>query len=249
MKTEPFFLGYVGQIALGAAAPPATGTNAPGFGPDTVFQFTESLKLGWFDAVAVLVLVLGIWKGRKRGMSGETVDLLKWLAIVLISGILYQPIGREIIIAARVSPLFGYVTCYLVIAIVLRILFQIFKHSVGEKLVEGDFFGFWEYYLGMLAGAIRFFCVLLFCLALLNARLYTDKELAEQKKAQMDSFDNTYFPTLGMIQRAVFKESWSGRMIKKNLRDLLITGYGPGGNSEETLRQRREREMNDMMSK
>lgn len=221
----------------------SSATNAPGFGPATVLQYVDSLKLGWFDGALAVVLFAGVVKGRKRGMSGETVDLLKWVAIVLVAGLLYGPIGREFYILARLSPLFGYISCYIGIAIVLRILFQIFKHSVGEKLVEGDFFGFWEYYLGMLAGAVRFFCILLFCLALLNARLYTDRELADQRKKQIESFDKTYFPTLGMIQHSVFKESWSGRMIKKYLRDQLIASTAPGGVSNDTLGRRREQEL------
>jgi hypothetical protein len=89
---------------------------------------------------------------------------------------------------------------------------------------------------------------LLFCLALLHARLYTDKELAEQRKLQKDNFDQTYFPTFGMIQHSVFTESWSGRMVHKHLRGQLIASIAPGS-AGDTLGRRREAELDSLSTK
>ena len=41
----------------------------------------DTLPFNAFDLVLVVVLGLGIYSGRKQGMSGELLPLVKWLAI------------------------------------------------------------------------------------------------------------------------------------------------------------------------
>ena len=57
----------------------------------------------------------------------------------------------------------------------------------GEKLVTNAVFGNLEYYLGMVAGVVRFACILLFGLALLNAPIVTDKELEDFFRAELEA--------------------------------------------------------------
>ena len=42
----------------------------------------DKLPFNWFDFVLVVVLVVGVFRGRKHGMSEELLPLLKWLAIL-----------------------------------------------------------------------------------------------------------------------------------------------------------------------
>ena len=50
---------------------------------------------------------------------------------------------------------------------------MIFKWLLGHRMGENNFFGGGEYYLGMSSGMVRFACMLLAVLALLNAPYYT----------------------------------------------------------------------------
>jgi hypothetical protein len=80
-------------------------------------------------------------------------------------------------------------------------LFLALKRYVGRKLFGSDVFGAAEYYLGMVAGAVRFFLILIFALALFNAPQISDAELAKRIAAQNDSLGAIYFPPFGSIQR------------------------------------------------
>ena len=74
--------------------------------------------------------------------------------------------------------LWNNVVAYLALALAVLIVFAILQRKFAEMLVKSDFFKGGEYYLGMLAGMVRYACALLFVLALLNARAYTPAEIA-----------------------------------------------------------------------
>ncbi|MCS7090570.1 MAG: CvpA family protein [Verrucomicrobiota bacterium] len=196
----------------------------------------DAMPLHWFDLAVVTVLLLGIWRGQKNGMSGEALPLIKWLVIVLLAARLYEPIGRWLMAN---SP-FGLLTCYLLgyvlSALAITALFSLGKRWLGGKLVSSDLFGKAEYYLGMGAGMVRFACVMLAGLALLNARLYTEAEIRATQRFQQDVYGSNFFPTLPMVQKEVFEGSLLGRKIREYCGDLLIRPTPPGG---KDLRQAR----------
>jgi hypothetical protein len=101
------------------------------------------------------------------------------------------------------------------------------KHSVGGKLLGSDVFGRGEYYLGMVSGFVRFACIIVTALALLNARYYTQTEVRAMEKFQDDVYGSNYFPTLHTFQSIVFDKSISGSWIKQNLDFLLIKPTEP----------------------
>lgn len=213
------------------------------------FRFMTNV-ISWYDLVAVAVLAAGLIVGRKRGMSAELLDLLLWLAIVFGGAQLYpivaQTIGPPLALRATGSCFLAY----LLIATVLFLLAFIVRRNFGDKLVGADFFGGFEYYLGMIAGAARFACILLFATALLHAPRITDKELQAQLKRQNDDLGAIYFPPFGSIQRSVFQNSITGRSIKDHLGFVLIQpdpSLGARGD-REGIGRAREREVNDVIT-
>lgn len=208
--------------------------------------WTSGLGFNWFDLAAVAVLIVGVFRGRKRGMSSELLDLIQWLVIIALGGLLYKPLGELFARVAGLSLLYAYLSVYLATAILIKVLFTLFKRTIGEKLISGDFFGNLEYYLGMIAGVIRYACMILFFLALLNARYFSQAELVAEARSQEKELGSVFFPTLGMVHQGVFHDSLSGRLVGKNLAILLIAPTRPGATQkEESLGQRREREVND----
>jgi uncharacterized membrane protein required for colicin V production len=187
----------------------------------------DNLPINAFDIVLVTLLVVGIFRGRKHGMSEELMLLLKWLAIVFACATLYQPLGELL----QGTGLFGLLACYLAVYIIVALLvvslFALFKHSVGGKLLGSDVFGRGEYYLGMVSGFVRFACIIVTALALLNARYYTQTEVRAMEKFQDDVYGSNYFPTLHTFQSIVFDKSISGSWIKQNLDFLLIKPTEP----------------------
>ncbi len=212
----------------------------------TGFDFSYN----WFDLVVGAVLIIGFFVGRKRGMSLELLTLLQWVAIVFLSAMACDPFGRMLADFSGLNPTLTYITAYLLTAIGIKIVFYLLRRMAGEKLVTKAVFGNMEYYLGMAAGVVRFACILLFGLALLNAKQVTPKELEAQLKYQKDWAGSIYFPPFGVIQKTIFEESLSGRAVKQYLSAQLINvDPSAAGAATETLGRRREREVDEIMNK
>ena len=130
----------------------------------------NNLGINWFDLFVLVMLVVGIFVGRKRGMSLELLSVLQWLMIVFVAAITCEPFGKMLADLSGISPVLTYTAAYLLAAILIKIVFIMIRRMAGEKLVASDVFGNFEYYLGMTAGLIRFACITLFVMALLNAQ-------------------------------------------------------------------------------
>lgn len=183
----------------------------------------DKLPISWFDFAVVIVLLLGVSRGRKNGMSVELMVMLQWLAIIFAAAYLYKPLGDALCQSSPVSHLFAYIAMYITVAIVVKIIFAALKKAMGGKMLGSSVFGRAEYYLGMLAGAVRFACILMAGLALLNAPAYTQQEIAKAKAYQVDLYGSAFFPGLGSAQQDVFKESMIGSAIKHYAGFMLIT--------------------------
>lgn len=206
-------------------------------------------QAGWFDLVALAMLIVGAIRGRKRGMSEELLDFLQWLLIVVAGGALYRPLTQALVVPAGVlGPALLAVIVYLVIALFIKLIFSMIKRSAGQKLIEGDMFGNLEYYLGMGAGAVRYACMLIFAMALLNAKQFTAAELAASAKRQQDYFGSIRFPTLGSTQQTVFQKSFVGRLTKTHLASLLIeTAPAKRQVARDNVFRRHERVVDEVM--
>lgn len=197
----------------------------------------DKLPINLFDFLLLAFLVTGVFRGRKLGMSGELLSLFAWLAIIVGGALLYQPIGQMVAQSTGVfSTLASYIAAYIVAALGILGLFALINHGLGGKLVGSDLFGSAEYYLGMGSGLVRFGCIALAALALLNARYYNPAEVRAAEKAQNDLYGSDYFPTLHSVQAVVFEKSLTGPWIKDNLGFLLIKPTAP----ENKQIQRRE---------
>lgn len=200
----------------------------------------NNLPFNWFDVLLAVVIVAGIMRGRKRGLSQELFTMLLWVVLIFACSAAYVPLGSALADVTPLSKLFCYVLCYVGLAGFIALLFGPIKRSIGQKIISADSFGTAEYYVGMPAGALRFLCILIACLAVLNARHYTKAEILASEKYQKDMYGSEFFPGLSTIQRDVFAKSLSGPYIKQYLDFLLITPTAP---EQKTLRRSEARFM------
>ena len=188
----------------------------------------SQLPINLFDLVLVAVLAAGIFRGRKHGMSEELISLLTWLAILFGCAAIYEP-GAELI--EGLTNMFSRLTCYLIAylagAILIFLLFVGIKRGFSGKLLGSDIFGRTEYYLGMGSGLVRFSCMLLAALALLNARYFSPTEVRAMEARDIDIYGSDFFPGLHSLQTTVFDRSLTGPWIKENLGFLLIKPTQP----------------------
>ena len=126
-----------------------------------------------FDIMLVLILIAGVLQGRKHGMSEELMNLIKWVLIVVVCAFVYEPGGQFLAQSSPFSLLSSFLMVYVACALLIYGIFALLKHSVGGKLIGSDIFGRAEYYLGMGSGLVRFTCMLIAALALLNARYFS----------------------------------------------------------------------------
>lgn len=186
-----------------------------------------ALSFDYFDFIAAVWLIIGLFLGRKRGMSQELLPLIQWIAIVVVAGIFYKPFGLLIHQYAQFEMLWSNVLAYILIGFGIHLFYLWIKSVLGEKLVGSDLFGRSEYYLGMAAGIIRFACMLIALCALMNARIISAAERAQTEKMQAQAFSDIRFPTYGSVQQAVLFQSFTGRLVEDNLSPILIVSTAP----------------------
>jgi glucan phosphoethanolaminetransferase (alkaline phosphatase superfamily) len=210
----------------------------------------SGLHLGFtaFDAILVVFIAVGFWRGRRNGMTKEWLPFLQWLVLVAACTLGYNPLSGVLVHAGVIHQVFGTtfkesttaaVAAYLIIACVVFLVFAQLKNTFRERVEGSNAFGNSEYYLGMFAGSFRYTCMMIFFLALLNAPVYTLADIQHriefnnatfaggfQGGGGFKSFDGDFIPSLDEIQAAVFKDSLAGPAIKKNLSLLLINPDG-----------------------
>lgn len=208
-------------------------------------------SISWFDFVVALVLFVGILRGKKRGMSEELLNLVQWLLSVFLAGKIYEPFSQVLSKATGLTALFANIIAYSLIVVGIKVFFMLVKTFAGEKLTGSDVFGPLEYYLGMLAGMVRWFCMFFVMLSLFNSRLVTDAELAALVKQDKDVYGSSFFPRYGTIQRDIFRSSYTGPMIQTNLGFLMIkqAPYQDIMGRREDFGRQREREMNEVIKR
>ena len=187
----------------------------------------DQLPINLFDFVLIIVLVVGVLRGRKNGMSEELLGLLMWLTILFLGAIVYEPAGKLLHDASPFSLLSSYVMVYIASGLLVLSVFVLIKRSLGGKLLGSDLFGKGEYYLGMASGLVRVTCMLLTALALLNARFFSAAEIKAMEAFQNDVYGSNFFPGLHSLQSSVFERSLTGPWIKENLGFFLIKSTEP----------------------
>jgi len=187
----------------------------------------SALSVTWFDAVVLIMVGAGLFVGKKRGMSNELLDVFCWLLMVVVAALYYKPLAEMLSKAASLSLYWSNIICYLGIALVIKGAFIYIKQAVGEKLVGSDLFGRGEFYFGALAGAVRFFCMVIMFVAIMNAKFVTKAMVDAQNKAQEKEFGSSFFPTMGKIQSDVLFDSTCGKFFREKLEEQLIEPTDP----------------------
>jgi uncharacterized membrane protein required for colicin V production len=198
----------------------------------------DNLPVNWFDGAVVAMLIIGFFRGRKNGMSKELLPLLKWLSVVLASGLCYEFPAQFLMDNAHLGKSSSCVWGYLLLAFAFFLVFLALKRVFVYKLSGNNFFGGAEYYLGVFAGMIRYLCILLFVLALLNAPYYSTAEIAAHDAYVKrwyggGMYSGSYFPTLQNVQEQVFRKSFTGPYIKDYLGSLLVETTAASGRPDQ----------------
>jgi uncharacterized membrane protein len=167
---------------------------------------------------------------------------LQWLAILLAAGLGHIFLANWFEQHGYVRQVFGnhfnertaaLMSAYLSISFVIFFIFAILKQKLNPKLEGSSFFGGNEYYWGVAASVIRYVCLVLVVLALLNAPIYTSADIAATQAYNarwygggLKGYSGDFIPTVYEVQDNVFKKSLLGPLIKENMSLLLINSSG-----------------------
>jgi hypothetical protein len=213
-------------------------------------QVTRSMSLdhlpfGWFDIALVAVLAFGLFRGRKNGMTKEVLPMFQWVATVLACGLGYEIVGQLLVNLSGWDKLPCYLLGYFIVMFAIYLVFHAVKKLLTERLTGSNFFGTGEYYLGMISGLIRYACMLLVALALLNAPYYSAADIIRSKAYNarwfgggQQGYNGDFFPTLQSVQEEVFKTSFLGPFIKKYLDVFLINTVSGGDDNQKPAQQK-----------
>lgn len=194
----------------------------------------DSLPFNWFDAAVIVLLGFGIFRGRKNGMTRELGPLMQWLLVATVPALVYPLLAQVFYSQCHMDKLWSALVAYMSIAGALFLIFTPIKNFLKKRAENGGLFGGSEYYLGMCSGPIRYACMILFTLALLNAKSYTAAEISakaayNQRWYGGGLYNGNYMPDLHTAQDSIFKQSFLGPYIQTDLAVLLIeTGSGGG---------------------
>ena len=194
-------------------------------------DFFRNLAPNYIDAIVLVWLVLGLFRGRKLGMTQELLPVLKWLAIVLLGGYFNQPLGAFIRqnTADALDAQWSAIAAYGLIALVVALFFALLHHWLGDKLTGSDLFGRYEYYSGMLAGLVRFACMLLALLAVMHSRVVTRAELDAINAQMKKNLEDIPSAALHLWQHRAghFHPVLTGKFVQEDLSDILIPTVAP----------------------
>lgn len=186
-----------------------------------------ALNFNLFDLLFAAILAAGLLIGRRHGLTQEFFRVVKWLVLVATCSLLYAPVGALIGAQGFFDPFSANLIAYLGLALTVFLVFSMVQAKLGKKLSGTDAFGRSEYYLGMGSGLLRYGCMLVVLLALLNARAYTPRELKQQERYTEQNWGSNIFPTLHGLQVAIFEGSFTGTFARNYCGFLLITPTNP----------------------
>jgi uncharacterized membrane protein required for colicin V production len=203
----------------------------------------QQFAFNWFDVALVCLLAFGFWRGRKHGMTKELLPTLQWLSILLVAGFGHVFLANWLQRMGFVRQVFGgqfrertaaLLSAYLAIALVIVMIFTALRRKYNPQLETSNVFGGNEYYWGVVAGLVRYLCLVLVALALLNAPFYTAEDIAKQKAYNnrwygggLKDYNGDFIPTVYEVQDSIFKQSLLGPFITGNLSMLLINSGDP----------------------
>src|SRR5512140_3334731 len=119
------------------------------------------MPINLFDCFLVTFLIAGLLRGRKHGISEEFMRVLKWLTLVSVCALAYQPLGALVNSTGLFEDGSAFALAYLLVALLIYLLFAFLQQRIGKKFTGTDAFGRGEYYLGMGSGLVRYSCILL----------------------------------------------------------------------------------------
>ncbi len=208
----------------------------------------ESFIFGWFDGVMIILIIIGLLRGKKRGMSAEFLDLIQWLIIIAGGGALNQPLGTMLAQASGMKLNIAALLVYVGFAILMKTIFIMFKGGIGKKLAGSELFGGMEYYLGMFAGMVRYACMGLAVVAMVNAWDITDVQVNDALASQKKELGKVYFPPPVAIQYSLCKESFVGTFVKHHLPTLLVTSSPLTSTpKQENIGQKLQNDLDDIV--
>jgi len=70
----------------------------------------DKLPINWFDMAVLLILALGLYLGRKHGMTKEVLRVFQWLSVVVVCGLFYAAAAQALINIAGWNKPTSYVT-------------------------------------------------------------------------------------------------------------------------------------------
>lgn len=183
--------------------------------------------INYFDIAILALALLGFIRGRKHGISVELVPLAKWLC-VLVVGRLLGPIVGGWLAYFKLSSNQQLQYGYSIVIFTNLLIFFLLRNTNKEAVAGKNLFGSLEYYLGMLAGVLRYLAIILVFSVFMAAPTYTPAYRASitdfnKKVFGGGLYAGSFFFDLPTIQDYMFKDSKAGPWIHENISWIFLS--------------------------
>lgn len=173
-----------------------------------------ALRLNMFDALVLGALGWGVYQGKQQGAASTHVSVVQWMLIGFGGGAMGNLFG-SFLSSILGSPYWSQLIGYFVWIFIIMIVFAFLNSKGMGEWKNSDWFGRLEYPLGILGGLIKYFCIILTVMSILNAKHYTPAMIKADRDWQIEEFGSTLFPSLTMLNNMIFNTSFSGPNIKR----------------------------------
>jgi len=173
-----------------------------------------ALRLNMFDAVLAGALGWGIYQGKEHGASTTHVSVVQWMLIGLAGGFAGNLLG-SLMFSILGSAYWGQLTGYLLWIFIVAAFFAFLNSKGKGEWKDADWFGRLEYPLGVLGCVLKYFCIILTIMSILNAKHYSAEDIRKDRAWQIEEFGSALFPTFTMLNNTVFNTSFCGPYVKK----------------------------------
>ncbi|MBI3882016.1 MAG: CvpA family protein [Verrucomicrobia bacterium] len=191
-----------------------------------LFSGLAKLTFGWFDFLAVVLIMLGLHLGNKSGATKQALSLAQWFGTLIVAAVIHPMLGDMLAPMLGVRLWIARLIAYASLASLLLLVLALLRRRIADRFEESNLFGKLEYVIGPVAAAVRNVSVVLLVLAIVHGIEVNPDAEKKTIKGQMDDFGFMLYPTPGVLQEAFFKNSATGKWVGDNLGFLLVTPPG-----------------------
>lgn len=175
-----------------------------------------STDLNWYDAFVGIVILYGLWRGIRTGLTGEFIRSASWILLIVVTLKYYQTIGKKISTFTKMDADLANLVTFIVLGIVIYTCALAIRWFVNRKRSKFKFGSILENMGGAVLGVARMvaFTVFVTVMICLIRSPFWHKQVGEN--SIYGRFVVSKLPAVAKVVQTKFPETlWIVKEIKR----------------------------------